>query len=731
MAEKKGKTKIPSGVLSNSGLKQAKTIDGNKMLVPLAVSDEFQKALGQSALWGDPNRGVSSSQYLNLFNYYLQNVLESKTTQRLDRYEQMDFIIENDPALALTRRVLVDEILQVDMYNEPITVTSPNLKFKKKIEELFKNLGVKSYLKEYGSNLISYGDAFMIMDINGKQGVVKLIPVDPRDVTHRFEFSLAQLKQSKTKLLKKYTAYQAMINLASTIETNASEFNKVLLGFQVLNTMFPFWQVLHARQFTTRNTLAPFGKPTFYESQSEARMYLNAKVVVSMIRASAFMREHIQVKTKEGEDAASQWQKVQEVKQMMELFITTSGTQSSKDYPSFGDKLYYPEGLITIEKMEAGYNFRDRFADLELMRQDVFTSTGLPKEYFVGGENRQYVSDKSLVSQDKKAARQVFALQSYMIDQMIKLVEVHFSYTGEFDPYKEEFGISLPYPVPDTDDSVISLSTAKMQYAISTIDQLKQSLEITRIPEPIIRSMLAQYFPLKDEEVELLLKQMQNDSKKEDEIGFDRIGMKAGDPFLQNKEMMGQQMDQIDQQMDTEDQTMTSPTSVATKTPAPTSPGIQQIAAHYVNHIKNRSLTESFERKAFKVYRDEIATIHMDEFNSVMKKKSFNETFQKILSVKLLEKSDEFVYSGRHFLTNSHTSPDRNIKAAFAFKDSEALQEGLKSMQNKDFGRMGEGTHKMLEYERTSLNEGKFVMKNPEKGEVIEDSLIDKRYNIL
>jgi hypothetical protein len=561
-------TKAPESILNKADAKYAKNQQGLDILVPKGVSDKFAQHLNKVALSGAGAQGSTVSSFQNLFNYYLSNVLESKTAMRMDRYEQMDFIIENDSALSLTRGVLIDEILQIDTYNDPITVQCENLQFKKAIEKFFEDIGIKSYLRDICSNLITYGDSFLIMDLQGEKGVAKLIPVDVRDAKQRFDFSIAELKDSKDKLKKRFTSWQTMIDLSSSIDTEAQEFNKVLLGFQIMNTMFPFWQVLHFRQFTTRKTIAPFGKPTFYEAQSEARMYLNAKIVISMIRSSAFMREHVKVKMGEGEDASSQWQKCQEVKQYMDVFITANA-KSAKDHGSFGEKLYYPDGLIEIEKMESGYNFRDKFDDLQLMREDVFTATGLPKEYFVGGGSGAYENKQNLISQDKKAARKVFNLQTSIVDQLIKAVEVHFSHTGEFNPYEEKFALSLPYPVPDTDDSVVNLSTSKMQFATATIDSLKQALDITRIPEKIVRNLLTQYFPLKDEEVSAIIKQMKGDSEEEDEIGFSRLGMKAGDPFLQNKDSMDIQIDQgaktldanvdmVDQQKKMQDQQIQS-----------------------------------------------------------------------------------------------------------------------------------------------------------------------------
>lgn len=739
------KSNIPDKVLKDSGLKVARTPDGKEALVPKAVDDRFQKVLSNIALSGSGGRGSSTSEYLNLFNYYLQNVLETKAAQRLDRYEQMDFIIENDPALALTRRTLVDEVLQMDIYSEPIKVVAEKVHVRKKIDKLFKDLGIKSYLREVCSDLISYGDAFHVLDIQQDKGVIKVIPVDPRDVRHRFEFSLAELKKDKDKIKKKYTSFQIMIDLANTIETNASEFNKVLLGFQILNTVFPFWQVLHYRQFTTRNRLAPFGKPTFYESQSEARMYLNSKVIISMIRSSAFMREHIKVKTGEQEDPASQWEKVQQVKQMMDLYISVSG-KSAKDYPSFGEKVYYPDGLIDIEKVEAGYNFRDRFEDLQIMREDVFTSTGLPKEYFAGGEQRQYVSYKTLVSQDKKAARMVYSLQSYIIDQLIKLVEVHFSFTGEFDPYKEDFAISLPYPVPDTDDSVIALSRAKMEYALGVIDSLKTALEVTRIPTDIVRKLLMQYFPFNDEDIDSLVTQMKKDSSEEDKLGYSRIGMKAGDPFLQNKEYMDQTIDAQDQAMGAQDPAMATqggdssvsgqdippeqqgvdqssiPTQGSPQTQQNLPPGVSQIASWVQKHDKS-PLHEDVFNLAFPVYKSEMEQHYLSEFYHKTKDLNLEEEMEKVMSKHLLSLGEEFNYNFRHYVSNSSTSVDRNITGVSSIqKKSELREMNSKVLKEED------SKNKKV-YKRTTLKDGHYVDEaSLDEESVISDTRQDRRY---
>ena len=616
-------------LLDKGDLKRVKVQgDGREIIVPKEVNDEktsqqkYADAMGRIAGMGAISGKTSTNDFINLFNYYVNQVLEKQTSERMARYDQMDFITENDAALAMAVKVLNDELLQADVFERPIEISAKNPKFKKAITKLFSDLGIVDILKSTGKDLVRYGDAFWVLDVNSSSGVQKVMPIDPRDVRHRFEFSIAELKSKKNTLKKKFSGLQAIIELGSNIQSRASQFNRVLLGFQVLNTVFPFWQVLHFRNFTTKKNIFPFGLPLYYDSQSEARMYLNAKVIISMLRSSAFVKEHIKVKTGEDMDPSEQWEQVQQVKQMMDLFIA-QGDKSSKDLPSFGQKIYFPDGLLEVEKIEAGFNFRDRFEDLQIMREDVFNSTGMPKGYFVG-EGGTYVPVKALMQQDKKTARKVFDEQNVIIMQLMKLVETHFTFTKEFDPYEEDYAISLPYPIPDIDDSVIGISQAKMQYATTTIDSLKSVLDITKIPEPVVKNMLLKYFNLTDEEVGMILKQMRQDAHDSEEVGIDPQGTKVGDPFLIQK----QQADMASQEP-------------------------QQVPPEQVPQepIEKAPARESVEKNGE----------YMTEFLEAIKKKPLNEAMTEIMDNTIMERTtDETVFMGRHYVYNSYTTQDRN-----------------------------------------------------------------------
>jgi hypothetical protein len=679
--------KVPDELLKRSGLKQAKMNSRDDSIIlpkDVITGDEKFNKLYSSISSKMGIHDVNADQFVNLFSYYITSVLESKVSDRLARYDQMDFIVENDGALSMAERVLVDEVMQSDVFDKPITVTAKNAKVKQHIENLFRELGIVSLIPETAKNIIRYGDGFWILDIVNSSGVQAVIPTDVRDVRHRFEFSISDLQKQKNKLIKRYSGLQAIIDLGANIHSGAGNFRRVLLGFQIINSIFPFWQVLHFRKFSTRQTLFPFGKPFFYESQSEARMYLNAKVITSMIRASAFLKEHVKVKTSDDMDPSEQWALVHEVKQMMELFISRNG-KTSKDIPSFGEKLYYPEGLISVEKMEGGFNFRDRFEDLDMMREDVFNSLGMPKGYFSG--EGQYVSAKSLMMQDKKTARMVYDIQRIIISQLIKLVEVHFSFTKEFDPYTEDYAISLPYPIPDIDENMLNISSSKMQYATSMISSLKEILGVVKIPEDVIKKILVDNFKLSDSDINALVVQMRKDSEKEASIGIDRYGAKYGDPFLANKnqaDLMAAQGDQaLRQGMETEKQT-----ALATKQQRlqlkMTKDQMNQQAAAVQQPVDQQQVPQPEQgQEQPPVQGQPVETPESYRENSfyeqlyfkAIKNKPIEDALTEVIGEKLLKKGEEFISENRHYISNSFSSQDRNSKGVINLQEHMSTAE--------------------------------------------------------
>jgi len=671
---------------SHSGVKDIQ-IDNTdkKVIVPKGVDpnkEETLKKINDIKHKEILNNKVSVNEFANLFSYYLTNVLERKTSERMARYDQMDFIIENDGAIALSKKVLKDEILQSDVFNNPITVVAKNVAFKKAIEKLFKKLGVKDIIPECGDNLIRYGDAFWLLDVNGRNGIEKVIPTEPRDVRHRFEFSIAELKMQKNRLIKKFNGLQAIIELGSKMNSTVSQFNKVLLGFQVLNSIFPYWQVLHFRQFTTKKNLYPFGKPTFYDSQSEARMYLNSKVVVSMIRSSAFMREYVKVKTGEAMDPIDQWDTVQQAKQMMELFIDKSG-KTNRDVPSFGERYFIPGGLLDIEQVTGGVNFRDRFEDLQLLREDVFVSTGMPKDYFTGG-NSTYVPVKALMQQDKKTARMVFDLQNIVINQLIKLVEVHFTFTGEFDPYKEDFAISLPFPIPDIDDVMVSMASSKASYANSLINDLKTTLEITRIPETIIRKLLLKNFPFDDDDVDKIIARMRVDREGRDKVGIDPYGVQVSDPYLGMKK----QADAMDMQM-AQQQSMPQQGEPVQGEPVqgepPQNAGVEDITKQAE---KNPNMLGNQPKPQENIPQGMPVESFVEEYANAVKDKDIFEVFEKVICNDLMkEESQEFIKMGKHYITNGYVSSDRNVTGTVSFQALDAKKALLESKSYENIGK--------------------------------------------
>jgi hypothetical protein len=644
-------------MLDKSGLKLSTTQQGDKIIVPKdGVSTKFDpNEFTHKFLQNTIDTPVSTGEFIQLYEYYLNSVLEKQTKKRFQRYDAMDFILDNDPALSVARRTLVDETMQADLYNEPIKVKARKANVKKKIEKLLNSLGIKNLIRQTVDDIVSYGDGFWILDYKTSEGVKKVIPISPRDVDQRYEFSLVELKKHQNKYKQNLSGLDSLIQLASKIESNASFFNKVLLGFKIHDTVFPFYQVCHFRNYTTKKDIFPFGKPLFHDSQSEARMYLNSKVIVNMIRSSAFMREEIGVQTPEGMDPADQFAMVSTIKNAMENQMTSKGT-SNKNVPSFGEKLYYPQGLIDIRKNESGYNFRDRFDDLKILRDDVMTSAGMPRGFFSGDDGGQYQSAKALMLQDKRFARQVYHIQTIITSQIMKLIEVHFNLTGEFDPNTEEYSVALPYPVPVMDYDQLNVAQTKLSYAQSIIDNLKMSLELTKIPKSVVRKVLTSYMDMSHQEVDDVINQMQYDDVEEKEKGIDPHGSKIGDPFLIGKkesEMM--------------DQGVEPPEGTASPTPqTPTSTA--QPSSQATPDFPRQPVADSVEYAAYKQFCEKVERVNLDEHIQ-------NSVYKAFVSA---QSGAEFVHNGYHYLTNEHADLDDTLSRLLEVEEKELLKGGEK-----------------------------------------------------
>lgn len=430
---------------------------------------------------------------------------------RMQRYSDLDFMVLNCGFIGVAVKLYANETISPDESGKIIHVYARDKKVEKYINDFFEKIGItRSILENASFDLAKFSDHFWIRSIDPKDGIVEITPIDVKQIKDRIEFSAIDelTKQyNRTNWLSVSNKTLNIDDLVSAITTKVKDsdyaalYKRYLFGFSLgedQSIVLPPWAISHFRRFTTQSEFAPFGRPLLINSLSIFREYKSALNLLAMARVAKFPKEVYKVTVDQGMTPTEKMLAMNEARQEWQNLVEYN---NGREELSVGSSIWTIDGLITFELMENTMNLGD-IADVELLKDELISSTLVPKGYLITGEASWGDAGKALLQQSKIFAREVYTNQTAILNELTDLVKTQFVLTNQFDGEDTEFELSLAFPNSEQASENITNQKETMDLANAVIENLKTALAIDSIPPDVAKDIFRTYASLNTKDLD-------------------------------------------------------------------------------------------------------------------------------------------------------------------------------------------------------------------------------------
>lgn len=499
------------------------------------------------------------------YEYLVQNLnvgVYLSNQYRFERYKTCKYMVTESPIINTATQIYVSEAFSPKEGQESIIINAKDKKVESLFYEWLNNVGFNdNIIREFIYNLVVYGDAFWINEINlenSADGITSITPLSPFLVKDRIEFNVNVVMEQKSwsqtclNLTNKYSSLKQIYDLVTDIKSTEdfSQFYKTYLlgyalgiGAEEENTNeqifgVPPWAITHCRMFTTENDFAPFGKPLFINAISNYQSYKTTQMLIDMLRVASFPREVIKIKGAENMDVYSRIDRVDSVRMFLENITPKTENQ---DGLAVGERIYTMEDLFEFDLIDPDIDM-DKLGDLEMKEKSLVMGTGIPDSYLLpsegagdlGGENAQ-----SLYYLNKIFQRRCNGIRSALLEGIEESFRIHLLLTGKFDGDKTEFELAIPTNTDNYDDEKITRDSDFLDLATNILNNLGEMVGLERgdkLPDSIIKDVLKMYMPIEpsvlDKWVNILVKEADKIEKEKEEMMGDMNNEKVQDSPL-------------------------------------------------------------------------------------------------------------------------------------------------------------------------------------------------------
>lgn len=449
---------------------------------------------------------------LDSYTRQLFNLWRSQVSQvyqfedRLKQYQEMDNAYNNIALIARATNLLADEIPQVDANDNLLMIQSPNNKLQKFLEDFIEKIGLVDYLPATCMNLVKYGDHYWT-PIFSKNGIEELLNIDPYAVLDRIEFTPHEVERNLSNrgvsnIFKSMTTDSKLQGLISSIleeKDYSSFFRSYLFGFQVGSYILPPWRCIHLRNFQTSSFFAPFGTPAFIHSLASAKIY---EMALGLQMISRQMKFPVDLYKLSFPNAMASTDKMQAAFEFLRQWENSGLGNTKSENPGVGERKITIKDLFEYEQIVPNIDL-GRIDDIELLRDDIIISTGIPRNFLDPNNGSFGNSGISLTEQFKPFARTVYKYQTIILRAIKELCYIHLIQSKQFELKDIEFMISMPYPESQANNEIIDSQKNQFELANNILDGLKERLggEVP-IPVDVIKDVYKKMLPYNSKETD-------------------------------------------------------------------------------------------------------------------------------------------------------------------------------------------------------------------------------------
>jgi hypothetical protein len=332
-------------------------------------------------------------------------------------YEAMEFT----PEIAVALDIMSEESCTLNEQGKIMSIYSDSNRIKKVLEDLFFNvLDIHSNLPMWTRNTCKYGDNFVYLKIDYKDGVVGATQLTNLDI-ERKESNLFPFQQQSIE----------------AEQTEGSRKKEVKFVWKDKTLEFNAWEVAHFRLLGDDRKL-PYGTSVLEKVRRIWKQLLlaeDAMLVYRVTRAPERRVFKVYVGNIDDSDVEAYVQKVANKFKRTQTADKQTGQTDIRYNTLAVDQDYFvpvrdPNASMPIETL-AGASNLDQIADIQFIQRKMVTALRVPKTFL--GFEEPTGEGKNLALMDIRFARTINRIQQAMIQELNKIAIIHLYILGFHD----------------------------------------------------------------------------------------------------------------------------------------------------------------------------------------------------------------------------------------------------------------------------------------------------------
>ena len=395
---------------------------GNGELLRTQDKAEYDRAklqAQQNKLIGQTWKKVENGLFQQSINY------ETTRIGSYSDFEAMEFY----PTIAAALDVMMEESTTLNDQGRMLNIYSDSKRVKGILEDLFFNrLDLHTSLPMFTRNTCKYGDNFVYLNIDDKQGILGAKQM-PNYEMERREGGLFDMVANRD-------------NLESSAD-------KVKFFWRGRDVEFNSWQMAHFRLLGDDRRL-PYGTSVLEKSRRVWKQLLlseDSMLVYRVTRAPERRVYKIYVGNIDDADVGAYVNEIADRFKRMPIVDPQTGQMDLRYNQLSNDQDYFipvrtEDAPNPIDTLPGATNL-DQIADIEYLRSNLFTSLRVPKPFL--GFEETTGEGKNLALQDIRFARTINRIQQSMLQELNKIAIIHLYILG-FEEDLDNFTLTLNNP---------------------------------------------------------------------------------------------------------------------------------------------------------------------------------------------------------------------------------------------------------------------------------------------
>lgn len=400
---------------------------GNGELLKTDNKAEFDRAklqAQQNKYLGKTWKKVENGLFQQSINY------ETTRIGSYSDFEAMEFY----PTIAAALDVMMEESTTLNDHGRMLNVYSDSKRVKGILEDLFFNrLDLHTSLPMFTRNTCKYGDNFVYLNIDDKNGVIGAKQMPNYEMERRESGLFDMISGRET------------VNAEQS--TNTSD--KVKFFWRDRDIEFNSWQIAHFRLLGDDRRL-PYGTSILEKSRRVWKQLLlseDSMLVYRVTRAPERRVYKIYVGNIDDADVEAYVNTIADRFKRMPIIDPQTGQMDLRFNQLSNDQDYFipvrtEDAPNPIDTLPGATNL-DQIADIEYLQRNLFTSLRVPKPFL--GFEEATGDGKNLALQDIRFSRTVNRIQQSMLQELNKIAIIHLYILG-FEEDLDNFTLTLNNP---------------------------------------------------------------------------------------------------------------------------------------------------------------------------------------------------------------------------------------------------------------------------------------------